>query len=66
VIPDKFSVYRDSFVDATSVKSVNYSSVPEPASIGSLSVIGLGLLGGKKRKFSSQQTQKHELASIFD
>lgn len=51
VVPDQFSVYRDNFIDATSVESVNYSSVPEPTSILGLSVIGLGLLVGKKTKF---------------
>ncbi|BAY68466.1 PEP-CTERM sorting domain-containing protein [Anabaena sp. FACHB-709] len=47
VVP-QFSVVTDSFIDANTVESVTYSTVPEPGSIFGLSVIGLGLLAGRK------------------
>lgn len=58
VVPNQFSVYRDYFIDATSVESFNYSAVPEPSSILGLSVIGLSLLVVKKTKFSQPANKK--------
>jgi hypothetical protein len=48
VIPDVFAVYSDNFIDAASVQTVTYTSVPEPDFTPALSVFGLGLFLVKK------------------
>ncbi|WP_414579330.1 PEP-CTERM sorting domain-containing protein [Anabaena sp. CCY 9402-a] len=54
VVSDQFSVFGDTYLnaDATDDQSVNYSRVPEPGSMLGLSIVGLGLLLGRKRQSS--------------
>ncbi|HIK07937.1 MAG TPA: PEP-CTERM sorting domain-containing protein [Trichormus sp. M33_DOE_039] len=54
VVSNQFFVFSEDFLnaDATETQSVNYSRVPEPGSMMGLSIVGLGLLLGRKKKSS--------------
>jgi hypothetical protein len=53
-VTSQFSVFGDTYLnaDATESQSVNYSRVPEPASMLGLSIVGLGLFLGRKKQSS--------------